>query len=70
MSFLNWERKRAIAFFTIAIAGLAHINLFKINELISPLIDYTIVGEIKVITIIGIVTVILSWMLWKRRYIG
>lgn len=72
MVWLDYQKKRALAFITIAIAGLAHINLFGglIQKTIAPITDYVIMGEVKVITVIGIVTVILAYLLYKRKYIG
>lgn len=72
MVFLDYHKKRALAFLTIALAGLAHINVFGgiIQNALAPLTEYVIIGELKIITVIGIVTVILSYLLWKRRYIG
>lgn len=72
MVWLDYQKKRAFAFLTIAIAGLAHINLFGgvIQKLIAPITEVTIIGEVKIITVIGIVTVVLAYLLHKRKYIG
>ena len=67
MEWLNWERKRMLVFLTIALAGIAHINLFGINKILSPFTDYVLVGEINVITVIGIVTVLLAYLLKIKK---
>lgn len=67
MTWLTWDRKRMLITATIILAGLAHINLFGISNMIKPITDYVVLGEIKVITIIGIVTAILGWMFYNKR---
>lgn len=67
MELLDWQKQRTLAIVTIAIAGLSSINLFGISQMLQPLMDYIIVGDIKVGTVIGIATVIIAYMIYKKR---
>ena len=66
MAFFDYNKKRNLALGTIFLAGLYLINLFNINQMLTPLMEYNIVGEIQISTIIGIATIAVAYLIYKR----
>ena len=67
MDFLDYKKKRNLALVTVALAGLYLVNLFNINQMLSPLMEYQIVGEIKIATLVGLATIAIAYSIYQRK---
>jgi len=67
MTLLDYNKQRTVAVITIILAGLYNIKVFGIRNLLSGLMEYQIAGEINVASVIGIITIILAVLIYKRQ---
>jgi len=57
--------KRKIAYITIAVAGGAHIFAFK--SFFQQYLSIELLGQIDVGTVVGVITWLAVWLIYKRK---